>query len=154
MVLHVFANNEPELFESVKKVAVDILSFCFRRGRACHDNDEKSLLYIIFFFELLVCGAQYSSCSGTHHRFAELLRNREPHTVELLFKRVFSRKARSAVIGQYIYRNMAAENFLPSCIHLSEKVIFGNGDVFHTVSSFLKKIFAKPVRQRLRVTRA
>ena len=38
---------------------------------------------------------------------------------------------------------MSAEDFLPLCIHLSEKVVFGNGDIFHTVSSFLKEFFAE-----------
>jgi hypothetical protein len=41
---------------------------------------------------------------------------------------------------------MFAKNFLSFCIDFSEKMIFGNGDVFHTVSSLFKKLRNLSVR--------
>ena len=132
-----------ELFESIKKVLVNILGLSGGSRVSGNYYDQKSLLDVIFLVELSVCCAENPACSRAHYRFAELFGNRKSNSVNSRFKRVFACKTRSAVIGQYIYRNMLAEDLLTFCIHLSEKVVFGNGDVFHTVSSFLKEFFAE-----------
>ncbi len=43
---------------------------------------------------------------------------------------------------------MLAKYFLSSCVDFSEKMIFGNGDVFHTVSPLLFVFRVLSVRNR------
>ena len=86
----VVGNKQPELFESVEKVAVYILRFGSGGGVASDDYHKETFFNIVLFFKLLICGTENPSCSRAYDRVTEFFCDRESHTVQSRFQRVFA----------------------------------------------------------------